>query len=313
MHRLLIDTDPGVDDAHAIMLALCHPDAIVDSIYTVAGNTSLENATANALKILDVMQTDIPVYRGCASPLVSRRSAEEPAVHGSDGLGDASWPFSSRHVCSEPAPAALLQRTEEDPGAFTLVTLGPLTNIATALKLDPTLPGRVRKLVVMGGAIYSQGNAPNPSAEYNMYADPEAAHIVFDAWPDLTLVSWETTLAHTLNADLLCEWKKWNTPAVQFYNRISGPIMDFMKQRLGMEILPTADVLAMAAALEPSIVQETIRRPLMMELAGRYTRGQTVIDWNNRSGKPAQANLLLKVDMQRFTSLAALPFKPTST
>src|SRR5438105_2516675 len=139
MRRLVIDTDPGVDDAHAIMMAFAHPDVRVEALTTVAGNVSLEQATRNALIILDVIGQDAPVFPGCEDALVIP-TPRRAISHGTDGLGDSGYPPSLRQAASEHAVQALIRLATEAPGALTLVALGPLTNIALATRLDPLLP-----------------------------------------------------------------------------------------------------------------------------------------------------------------------------
>ena len=169
MNRLVIDTDPGVDDAHAIMMALSYPGATIEAITTVAGNVSLEQATRNALIILDVAGGhDVPVYPGCEDALVIP-TPRRAISHGSDGLGDSGYPPSARQASAEHAVHALIRLANEAPGELTLVAIGPLTNIALATRLDPGLPRKYKRLVVMGGAIHTQGNSWERAAEFNFY------------------------------------------------------------------------------------------------------------------------------------------------
>jgi purine nucleosidase len=169
MIRLVIDTDPGVDDAHAIMTAFAHPGARVKAITTVAGNVPLERTTANACTILDVLEQDVPVYAGCDRPLVGQ-PPDASYFHGADGLGDSGYPPSRRGVADRHAVNALIRQANESPGELTLVAIGPLTNVALATRLDPTLPQKYQRLVVMGGAIRCVGNITT-AAEFNAYAD----------------------------------------------------------------------------------------------------------------------------------------------
>lgn len=309
MQRIIIDTDPGVDDAHAIMLALSYPDVTVEAIMTVAGNVGIDRTTANALTILDVLDKDVPVYRGCGQALVQKAPEDASHVHGSDGLGDIGFPPSKRTIEKELAPIALVRMANEEPGEFTLVTIGPLTNIAVALNLDPDLPKKIKKLVVMGGAIHSKGNTSNLSAEFNIYSDPEAAHIVFVAWPEFTLVSWETTLSHSFSADLLAQWEQLETPQSKFFMKISEKVAGFLRSLLGQTILFGADILTMAIALEPSIIEEEEHHAVSVELNGKLTRGQTIVDWWNQGGQNTNAHVILKVNPERFYELSTLPLR----
>jgi purine nucleosidase len=147
---------------------------------------------------LDVLDRDVPVYSGCSRALVAE-PIDASFVHGQDGLGDSGYPRSKRKAADEHAVQALVRLANASPGELTVVAIGPLTNLAPATRLDPTLPQKIERLVVMGGAICGTGNA-TPAAEFNAYADPEAASIVLDAWPRPTLVSWETTVAHPFTA-----------------------------------------------------------------------------------------------------------------
>ena len=206
MTSLVIDTDPGVDDAQAIMLAFAHPGTTVHALTVVAGNVGLDRTLANACTILDVLAAPPgapPVFPGCPGPLLGSRVAA--TSHGSDGLGDGGFPASTRPVEAEHAALALTRLGRASPGALTLVTIGPLTNLALALTLDPDLPRCYRRLVVMGGAVRGTGNMPSPSTEFNMRSDPEAAAIVLGRWPELTLVPWETVMRYPIALERLEE------------------------------------------------------------------------------------------------------------
>jgi purine nucleosidase len=302
MKRLIIDTDPGVDDAHAILLALAHPDVQVEAITTVNGNVSLDLTTANALKILDAAGKDVQVYRGCDRPLISRPTTAAH-VHGEDGLGDCDLPASKKQVQSEHAVHALIRLANENPGELTLVAIGPLTNLAVALSLDPDLPKKFKQLVIMGGAIYSRGNTETVTAEFNIHTDPEAAHMVFSAWPMLTLLSWETTVAYIIPRDALDRFFKLETLRAKFFHDTNQKILGFIKQRLGQDMLFAPDGLAMAAAIEPDIVTKAEKRFVSIELHGANTRGQTVVDWYGSTQKAPNTDIILELDMDRFLQL----------
>jgi purine nucleosidase len=296
MIRLVIDTDPGVDDAHALMAALGHPNAQVDALTTVSGNVPLARTTANACAIADAMNADVPVYAGCAHPLIAppNRATE---FHGEDGLGDSGLPPSERRVEDEHAVNALIRLGNEAPGERTLVAIGPLTNVALATRLDPDLPQKYAHLVVMGGAIRGMGNA-TPAAEFNIYADPEAAAIVFKAWAGLTLVSWETTMAHPFTPPQAEALLDLETLRADFFRRVSQTTLAFVERFLGQRIMLEPDLLAVAAALEPDMVQKTETHYVDVELAGAQTRGQTTVDWFDRSGEASNVELVLEMDTQ---------------
>jgi len=301
MNRLVIDTDPGVDDAHAIMMAFAHPGARVEAITTVAGNVSLARTTANACTILDVLGQDVPVYAGCDRALVTR-TPDASYVHGEDGLGESGYPLSRRKVADEHAVNALVRLGNESPGELTLVAIGPLTNLALATRLDPTLAQKYQRLVVMGGSIRGTGNVTSV-AEFNAYSDPEAAAIVFDAWPGLTLVSWETTMAHGLSAEQVETLMAIDSPRAEFFRRITRRTIEFIHQFLGRQVLFAPDGLAVAVALDPGIVRKAETHYVQIELAGHHTRGQTAVDWFDRTGREPNVNLVLEMDAKRVWEL----------
>jgi len=301
MKHLVIDTDPGVDDAHAIMMAFAYPEAQIEAITTVAGNVSLERTTANACTILDVLGQDVPVYAGCDRALVAP-TLDASYVHGEDGLGNSGYPPSEREVAEEHAVNALVRMASESPGELVLVAIGPLTNLALATRLDPALPEKVQRLVVMGGSIRGMGNV-TPTAEFNAYADPEAAAIVFDAWSGLTLISWETTIGNGLTAEQVEALMAVDSPRAEFFRRITRHTMEFTRQSLGRQGMYAPDGLAVAVALEPGIVRRAEMHYVRVELAGQHTRGQTPVDWYDRTGREPNVNLILEVDTERVWEL----------
>jgi purine nucleosidase len=306
MNRIVIDTDPGVDDAHAIMMACAHPAAKVEALTTVAGNVSLERATRNALIILDVIGQDLPVFPGCADALV-RPTPRRAISHGADGLGDSGYHPSARQASSEHAAQALIRMANESPGELTLAAIGPLTNIALATCLDPTLPQKYKRLVVMGGAIHAKGNSWERAAEFNFYCDPEAAAIVFARWPMVTLVSWETTLAHGLRPPQVEALAHGLSPRADLFRRTIRT--HFVEVAPDQHMLAEADPLALAVALEPEIVQRAEARYVDIELAGQLTRGQMVVDWYDLTERPHNANLVLEIDRGRFWELMQLSLR----
>jgi purine nucleosidase len=301
MNRLVIDTDPGVDDAHAIMMAFAHPEAQIEGITTVAGNVSLQRTTANACTILDILGRDVPVYAGCDRALVAPTS-DASYVHGKDGLGDSGYPPSKRRVAHEHAVNALGRLANESPGELTLVAIGPLTNVALATRLDPGLPAKYKALVVMGGSIRGMGNV-TPAAEFNAYSDPEAAAIVLDAWPGLNLISWETTMAHPFTAAQVEALMAIDSPRAEFFRRITRGSMVLTRRLFGRDVLFAPDALAVAVALEPDIVRKAERHYVQLELAGYLTRGHTTVDWSDQTGRSPNANLVLEMDAGRLWAL----------
>ncbi len=305
---LLIDTDPGVDDALAILMAYAHGE--VAALTVTAGNVGLVHTLDNALGLVELAAADTPVFAGCAVPLVL--PAEDAAfVHGRDGFGDTGRTRSARTAQAEHAALAILRLARQRAGKLTLVALGPLTNLALALRLDPDLPKRIGRLVVMGGAVNGRGNTSRVPAEFNISFDPEAAHVVFSEWPAFELVDWEATLQHGLEFEAIERWLAADDPRARFYAAISRRTRDWTRAH-GRPRLAVADALAMAVALDPGIVRRSARHHVAVELAGTLTRGATVVDWEDRSGRPPNAQIVLGVDQARFEALVAGAFGATA-
>src|SRR5688572_30361032 len=297
---LLIDTDPGVDDALALLMAFNDVRHEVVGLTIAAGNVGLRHTVANALKLCEVAGVDVPVYAGCAAPLL-HQAPDAAYVHGQDGFGDIGYGPSLRQAEAEHAAQAILRLSHEHAGRLLLVALGPLTNIALALKLDPTLPERVARFVVMGGAVTAHGNI-TPAAEFNIYFDPEAAHIVFTTFPSIELVDWEATLAHGLLHQQVVEWLQADSGRARFYERVSRKTREWSEDRRG-DYWHCADGLAMAYALEPEGALEQVDRPVAVELEGRHGRGATVVDWQRHTGRPDHVRITLRYDQARFERL----------
>lgn len=298
---LLIDTDPGVDDALALLMAFNDPDHQLVGLTIAAGNVGLEHTVRNALKLCEVAgREDVPVYAGCADPLL-HPAADAAYVHGRDGFGDIGYAPASRAAETEHAALAILRLSHEHTGELLLVALGPLTNIALALKLDPTLPQRIKRFVVMGGAVSAHGNI-TAAAEFNIAFDPEAAHIVFQGFPHVDLADWEAVIAHGFLHAEAEQWLQADSPRARFYERISLQTRHWSADRRG-DHWHSADALAMAYALQPEGARELLERPVAVEMAGTLTRGATVVDWNRQTGRPDNATLLMRYDQGRFEGL----------
>ncbi len=295
---LLIDTDPGVDDALALLMAFADARHDVVGLTVAAGNVGLGYTVRNALKLCEVAgRGDVPVFAGAPDPLVY--PAEDAAhVHGRDGFGDVDLPAAARAVEDEHAALAILRLSHQYAGELLLVALGPLTNIALALKLDPTLPQRVKRFLVMGGAITGHGNI-TPVAEFNIAFDPEAAHIVFTAFPHVEVADWEATVAHGLLHRNVEQWLAADTDKARFYELISRQTRLWSEDSRG-EYWYAADALAMAWALQPEGATRLEQRPLAIEMGGGRTRGATVVDWNRQTGAADNTTLLIGYDQARF-------------
>ncbi len=306
MEKFIIDTDPGIDDAQAILMAAAQPKVNIEAIMTVGGNVGLAHTLRNALTIVEVIGQTIPVYAGCDGPLVMP-SENAAFVHGEDGLGDIGLRPQSAQAEMEHASVALVRLINESPNEYVLVALGPLTNIAVALKLDPDLPYKLKRFVDMGGAVTGKGNTSNVCAEFNIFADPEAALIVFEAWAAagrlIEVVDWEATLRHGISPEVVQQWVTMQTPKAKFFAQITAKARVWGNEHWGDETFFSADPLAMAVALDPNCVLKTEEHYLRVEISGRYTRGQTIVDWQDRSNQAANASIILAVEQKQFQAL----------
>jgi len=298
---LVIDTDPGVDDALAILIA--HRHAEVAALTVAAGNVGLAHTVANAMKLVEVIGAQTSVHPGCPVPLVWP-ALDAAFVHGADGFGDTAYLPAAQRASEEHAVTALLRLSRQHAGQLTVVALAPLTNLALALRLDPQLPSRIARLVVMGGAVNGRGNTHLVPAEFNIGFDPEAAHIVFSAWPQLELIDWEACLRHAMDFAWFDRTVAAGDAAAQFYAAISRKVRRFSEAH-GRRGMIVADALAMAVAVEPDIVRRAESHHVGIELAGALTRGATVVDWEDRRGRRANARIVIEVDQERFQSIVA--------
>ncbi|MBE2292393.1 MAG: nucleoside hydrolase [Xanthomonadaceae bacterium] len=296
---LLIDTDPGVDDALALLMAFDSDAHQVVGLTIAAGNVGLDHTVRNALKLREVVgRADVPVFPGCGGPLVHVPREDAAHVHGRDGFGDIGYPDPAGAAAAEHAALAILRLSHEHAGRLLLVALGPLTNLALALRLDPTLPQRVARLVVMGGAVTAHGNI-TPVAEFNIGFDPEAAHVVLSGFPRYDLADWEATLAHGFHHREVEQWLAAASPRAAFYEAISRQTRLWSEDRRG-DHWHSADSLAMAWALEPDGALEQVERPLTVETGMGLARGLTAVDWNRQTGAADNARILLRYDQARF-------------
>lgn len=299
MEPWLIDTDPGVDDALAILAAHRLPNIRVLAMTIAAGNVGIEHTVANALKLVEVMGVDTPVYVGAPKPLV--RPADDAAfVHGLDGFGDIGYTPSTRLAEAEHAVTAMIRLARQHAGKLNMIMLGPLTNLALALSLEPELPNLVKRLVIMGGAVTGRGNTERLPAEFNTGYDAEAAHIVFSQWPNFDLVDWEATMAHGLPIIELDQYLAADHDHARFYRAISRKTRTWMSKERHPTHWFAADALAMAAALWPEHVEAWETRGLKVELEGRLTRGATLVDWTGRMGWPQNARIMTRYAIKDF-------------
>jgi len=278
--RVIIDTDPGVDDALALLLAMRSPELKIEAITPVAGNVPLELTLPNALRMVEISgRTDIPVAAGAAGPLM-RRLVTAAYAHGENGLGGAVFPEPKIRPVAEPAANLIREIVRKYPGEVTLLPIGPLTNIATALNLDSELAAMVRGIVMMGGSL-SGGNI-TPAAEFNIYVDPEAARIVFQSGIPITMVGLDATRKTSLTEEHVRVLEVAQNPVSQAAAKIARNSINLNRER-GFLVGPNMhDSLAVAGFLDPSLL--TLKEYYVdVETIGELTAGET-LGYSPRAG-----------------------------
>lgn len=272
----LIDTDTASDDAVALIMALRSPGVDVRAITVVAGNVPLAQGSWNARYTVELCGADVPVHEGAARPLARQPHTAE-WFHGQDGLGDRGYPAPRRAAASRDAPQIIADVASATEG-LTLVTLGPLTNVALALRVDPSIAKRVKRCVVMGGAANTVGNV-TPAAEYNIWCDPEAAREVLRSGMNVEMVGWELCRGAAVfdDADIRAV-RALDTPLAHFAIDCNEIARLRNRELFAEDGIGLPDPVAMAIALDPRLATRTSRHAVDVECAGELTRGMTVVD-----------------------------------
>jgi len=296
---IIIDCDPGHDDAAALLLALTGDEVELLGVTTVAGNQTLEKTTANAIRVLDCAgRADVPVAAGANRPLV-RELHVAVDIHGETGLEGSQLPPPSRPPEATHAVDWIAATLEAAPSPVTLVPTGPLTNIALLLARYPEIESRIERIVLMGGSI-GEGNV-TPAAEFNIWADPEAAHRVFATDIDLTMVGLDVTHKALLTPDHLEVLEVAGEPGklvadlYRFFLSIHG-------DRYGWVGAPVHDAVAVAHVIDGSLLQTT-RCGVRIDTGGELSRGRTNADVRRQTDWPAVHHVAVDIDAERFLAL----------
>jgi inosine-uridine nucleoside N-ribohydrolase len=309
---LVIDVDTGIDDALALLYACAHEKAHILGVSTVVGNVPLTHATRNTRAVLKLAgRADIPVWPGAPTALsISVRDASE--IHGKTGLGHAVLPEPEEQARALHAVESIIAAARGHAGRLILCATGPLTNIALAVMHEPELPRLVKRFVIMGGAYAEPGNV-TPSAEFNIWHDAEAARIVFRSFggvgaaPVIAIgldVTRKTIIDESDLAAIATRIanKPHASALTRFLDDASRFYFERMEKILGKRIFTMHDPLAVAVALDPTLV-ETRRAAVDVETSGRLTTGATIVDWRGQWGRLANAEVAVAVDAERFRRL----------
>jgi len=300
MKRLVLDTDPGIDDALTILYALASPEVKMEAITVVNGNCPMEQGVINALSVLELAgATHIPVARGMDKPLLLPVINAE-VTHGKSGLGYAELPPPKTSPTEKHAVELIRGLVLQDPGQVNIVAIGPLTNIAMAVRLYPQIVDAVQHLYIMGGAINHCGNM-TPQAEFNIYCDPHAASIVFHSGIPFTLVPLDVTYQTLMTRDDLNMFAPLQTPLSDFVIKASSYVMEYLSE--SQEVMGCAlnDPLALAALFQDDILE---LHHLVIDVDTNYgvSMGKTFADFYNYDHKPANGYAALGVDSRRFVT-----------
>lgn len=299
--RIILDCDPGYDDAAALILAAGSPDIEILAVTTVAGNQTIEKVTRNARRVMALAGlTDVPLAKGATRPLINP-PVVCPEIHGETGLDGTTLASEGEEVAVDSRHAAQLIVDivmREPEGTVTLVPTGPLTNIALAVRLEPKIVERVKTVVLMGGGCRI-GNV-GPFAEFNIENDPEAAAIVFEEkWRKLVMVGLDLTYQARATPDVRASFKAIDTPAAQFLYEVLEAFGEKYRKNRGFDAPPLHDPCAVAYVIDPTVV-EADPAPIHVELAGAHTRGMTVTDLRRPAPEGTTTHAALRLDAPRF-------------
>jgi purine nucleosidase len=301
--RIIIDTDPGHDDAFALLLAIASPQELeVLGITTVAGNVPLEKTTYNALRLRELAgSSEVPVFRGCERPLVNRLVTAE-YVHGESGLDGPDLPPPICGVEAKHAVDYLVDTLRSSPDPLTVCLLGPMTNMAMAIIKAPEIAKNVDEFIIMGGSFHAGGNI-TPAAEFNVYVDPHAAHVVFESGVPLTIMPLDVTHQAQATRARTEHLRTMGTP-------VGSAVIEMLRfvERFdvahGFDGFPLHDPTVIAYLLEPGMFR---MRPgwVSVSLERGVAHGMTIADWLLRDGAKANADVALQIDADRYFELIA--------
>lgn len=308
MPTFVIDTDGASDDLVAVALSLLTGPPIA-AITIVAGAVTLDQATRNVAALVRMLGSDVPIYRGAASPYVRRLENDLARAHGPDGVAGVALPSVIAHVSDQPAASALIELVRAAPGEVTIVAIGPLTNIALALALDPSIAKLIREIVVSTGTVTSPGNVV-PAADFNAWVDPEALAVVLGSGATITMVPWDLYPRDSvLSAQEVTDLRQRATPLGRLLLEANAGI-----EAITGQITPSpdglliADVIATAIAGRPDLVTRSARMHVAVETASPLTRGVTVVDVYGVTGLDPNVQVVLEIDRARFREVLIQTF-----
>jgi purine nucleosidase len=299
--RIIIDTDPGVDDALTFLLAVASPEIQLEALTITQGNVSVEKGTRNALTVLELLNAShIPVAQGTSLPMVGPLLASDH-VHGASGLGNTNLPEPRIKPVPQHAIDYLIERFLAEPGEISLFAIGPLTNIALATRKEPRFASAVKEMVIMGGAIREGGNI-TPQAEFNVYADPHAAHVVFHLGIPITLIPLDVTHKCILYAEQIRQLTQKEVPTTRFIADSTAPYVNFTESKTGVNGCALHDPLTLATVIAPELL--TLEEHYVdVDISSGPSIGSTFADFYRNTGKSPNMKVALDVRGEEFVEL----------
>jgi len=299
--KIIFDTDPGIDDALALLLLAAAPELDLLAITVTHGNTSQEKCLSNALKLVELLGIEqVPVARGAQEPLVKELSVAEE-THGDGGLGYAVLPEPKVKPIQESAHDLIIRLVNENPGQITLLCVGPMTNIALALLKQPQIAKNIKRIVAMGGSIHYPGNS-TPQSEYNVFCDPESFEIVLNAGVDFTLVPLDVTYQCLLTTQLIEQITLARPEIKNFIEESTRFYIEFHAEYQGIQGCAINDPLAAAILIDPTLV-ENRDYFLSVDLSGGPSKAKTIADHYGALKKAPNAKVSMAVEVDRFMKL----------
>lgn len=294
--KIILDCDPGHDDAVAIMLAAKSPKIDLLGITVVAGNQTLENTERNARNIVQCLGIDVPVYAGCDRPMV-REKMTAGDIHGSTGLDGPVFEPLTKELEKEHAVSFIIRTLMESDGDITMVTTGPMTNLGMAIRMEPKIVDKIKQIVLMGGA-YTNGNV-TPAAEFNIIADGDAAYVCFTSGRPITMMGLDVTRQVLCYPSIVERMGKVGNTASKLFVDLMGHFCKSQKEVFGWEGGPLHDPVTIAYLIDPSVVE---LKPMNVQIDIRSTQsyGRTNCDYFGYQQLPPTANVAIGIDAEKF-------------
>ncbi len=295
--KIILDCDPGHDDAVAIMMAARHPKLELLGITVVKGNQTLDKTTRNTLNVCQFLKLDVPVYQGMGVPMVIESPSTEERVHGESGLDGPVFGPLTKNIQSTHAINYLVETLMASEGDITLVPTGPLTNIAMAMRIEPRINQKIKEIVLMGGA-YQHGNV-TPAAEFNIFADAEAAYVVFNSGVKVTMMGLDITRQALCYPSVIDRMSQHNNPAAKLFVDLMGFFCKAQKETYGWDGAPLHDPTTIAYLIDPSVISI---KPMHTDIEIRSVQsyGRTNCDYFNLTDKNINTDVAIEIDTDKF-------------